>query len=68
MGKRFPILYSIILPILKKYFFKEKKMSINEGKTISEALFQDRHLFLHGDINGRYGKRYNCRIIGTIKR
>lgn len=25
-------------------------MSINEGKTISEALFQDRHLFLHGDI------------------
>lgn len=27
-------------------------MSINEGKTISEALFQDRHLFLHGDING----------------
>lgn len=27
-------------------------MSINEGKTISEALFQDHHLFLHGDING----------------
>lgn len=46
MGKRFPILYSIILPILKKYFFfKEKKMSINEGKTISEALFQDRQKY-----------------------